>query len=285
LSSAIRVEANGPWDHRAALAHLAAHATAGIERPGTGEGGHVRSFVIGGEALAVEVELDADGVAFDAGTGDRSLNEALAVRVRHWFDLDADTAAIDEAFRGDELLGAQVIDRPGIRVTRFADGYEAAALTVMGQQVTLTAARGFGARLVAGYGEPGPDGLKLFPRPEMVATEDPETLRALLRTTGARARTLQAVSSLFAEGFRIEPETDPEEARRELLSVTGIGPWTADYLSIRALADPDRLPLADAVIRRALEGLDESATVAASERWSPWRSYASMRLWAGQSTN
>ncbi len=285
MAASVRVEANGPWDHRAALTSLLIHAVDGLEIADTGGSLHRRLLIVGGEPHPVLVRLDPDGVGVETGTRDEGALGALADRVRDWFDLATDIDAVDGFFREDPILGGQVGERPGIRVTGFTDGFEAAAMTVVGQQVSLAAARQYGSRLVAAYGEEGPEGLRLFPDPGTIAALEPDALQATLRTTGARTRTLQSVAELFAEGFRLDRSVDPAAARETLLAVTGIGPWTADYLAIRATSDPDAFPSSDAVLLRALgrPGKEEAERIA--EVWRPWRTYAAMRLWAGQTSS
>lgn len=279
MAAPIRVEANGPWDHRAALNSLLIHAVDGLERAETGRARHVRRIEVGDESLPIAVTLDPGGLELESPTSDRGLNELLTSRVRFWFDLDAETDRIDRFFADDPVLGPWVAARPGVRVTRFVDGFEAAATTVMGQQVTLAAARGYGGRLVAAYGAGHEDGSRSFPRAERVAAEPVDTLREVLRTTNARARTLRSVARLFADGFDLGPGVDPPEARETLLAVNGIGPWTAGYLSIRALSDPDAFPASDAVLRRALDGIGAREADEVAARWRPLRTYAAMRLW------
>lgn len=276
----IRLDAVGPFDHRAALAMLAAHAIAGLEHVDIPGARGVRPLQVAGRAHRVTISLDPRGAILTTATRDAGLNSALATRVRHWFDLDADVAGIDARLGSDARLADRVRRRQGVRVTRFADGFEAAAVTVLGQQISLAAGRRLGARLVAAYGRPGPAGLRLFPTPARLAREPPETMRSAIGVTNARARTLRAVADLFAAGFRLDASTEPAAARARLLDVPGIGPWTADYLSIRALGDPDRFPSSDAVVRRALGGIDARTTEAVTSSWTPYRSYAAARLWA-----
>ncbi|MBN8867185.1 MAG: DNA-3-methyladenine glycosylase 2 family protein [Solirubrobacterales bacterium] len=197
--------------------------------------------------------------------------------VRHWFDLGTDIATVDRHLASSDIFAPQVRARPGIRVTRYPQAFEAAILIVLGQQVSLAAGRTFGGRLVAAYGE-GDGPLRTFPRPERLAAEPTELLRATLGITGARARTLQALATHFADGFASEPGVPIEAA--DLLALPGVGPWTVSCLALRSAGEPDVFPAADAVLRRALE--DASAREAAdlSLPWAPYRSYATVRLWA-----
>ena len=124
--------------------------------------------------------------------------EAVASLVRAWLDLDLDPSTITDAFGRDPLLGPMVSARPGLRVIGHPDGYEAAITTVLGQQVSLLSARTFSGRLVAAFGEPGPDSLLIFPRPEVLASVPTDELQRAIGLTGARTRTLQAVARACA---------------------------------------------------------------------------------------
>lgn len=275
------VAAQGPFDPRAALAVLAAHGGTGSEETDVAAGWHRRLLRLGGEHYPLTCEVLPEGVRLWLGTVDHGVREAIAARVRHWFDLDADVVAIDTHLRASPVLGPLVEARPGIRVTRFADGFEAAVITVIGQQVSLIAARLFTTRLVAAYGGDGPAGLRIFPAAAVLAGADAEALRATVGLTTARTRTLQAVAGLFADGFRLDPGAQPAQARRVLGATSGVGPWTLGYLSVRALADPDAFPESDAVLRRRLSELRGPAGAGSPDpqAWSPYRSYAAARLW------
>jgi AraC family transcriptional regulator, regulatory protein of adaptative response / DNA-3-methyladenine glycosylase II len=205
-------------------------------------------------------------------------------RCRRLLDLDADTARIDAELGRDPLLAPLVRRRPGLRVPRATDGFELAVRAVIGQQVTLAAARLTAGRLVALYGRPldEPEGsiTHLFPPPAAVAEVD----SLELRMPRVRANALRALAGAVLDGdLDLGPGADPEAAERALLELPGIGPWTASYVRMRALGDSDAFPPGDAAVRRALERLGEDGRPAAAERlaerWRPWRSYALMHLW------
>jgi AraC family transcriptional regulator, regulatory protein of adaptative response / DNA-3-methyladenine glycosylase II len=205
-------------------------------------------------------------------------------RCRRLLDLDADTARIDAELGRDPLLAPLVRRRPGLRVPRATDGFELAVRAVIGQQVTLAAARRTGGRLVALYGRPleEPAGAitHLFPTPAAVAEVD----SLELRMPRARATALRALARAVLDGdLDLRPSADRAAARSALLELPGIGPWTASYVAMRALGDSDAFPPGDAAVRRALERLGEDGRPAAAERlaerWRPWRSYALMHLW------
>ena len=214
----------------------------------------------------------------------RDLTPAVQ-RTRRLFDLDADPDAVGGALRRDPLLAPLVARRPGLRVPGHVDGFELAVRAVLGQQVTVKGARTLAGRLVARLGKPldVPDGTltHLFPTAEAVAGAD---LDGLGLTTGRRD-TLRVLASAVAEGrLVLDPGADREQTRRALLSLRGIGPWTADYVAMRAMGDPDAFPAADLGLRQALDRLggpvDARALTARAEAWRPWRAYAAMHLWS-----
>jgi AraC family transcriptional regulator, regulatory protein of adaptative response / DNA-3-methyladenine glycosylase II len=196
-------------------------------------------------------------------------------------DLDADPHAVDEALANDPMLRASVERRPGIRVPGAVDGFELAARAVLGQQVSVAAARTLAGRLVERCGKPLTVArgalTHAFPDAAAVADADLDGLGL----TGGRMRTLRALAHAVADdGLVIDPVADRDDVRRRLLALPGIGPWTADYVAMRALGDPDAFPATDLVLARAL-GTDGAAR---AEQWRPWRAYAAMHLWSTATT-
>lgn len=277
----IRIDANGPFDHDAALGTLAAHAVDGLHRLDPDTAALTRWIDIHGEPHQIIVRLNPDGATVSTATHDAGINNEITRRVRHWFDLDTDLTDINAHLGADSVFTEQVASRPGIRITRFHAPFEAVILTVLGQQVSLGAGRRFAARFVASYGTHPiagnqKSGLRCFPAPAILAATPIDELRATVGLTGARARTVHEVAVLFAEA----DDSAALPARDELHSVHGVGQWTLDYLAIRAGKDRDALPTTDAVLRRALTAADPDADAARVESWSPYRSYAASRLWA-----
>jgi AraC family transcriptional regulator of adaptative response / DNA-3-methyladenine glycosylase II len=287
------------------LRFLAARAIPGVEEAGGGF--YRRSLRLEGGAAVVEVRAgaavearagvavanvdegsavaaDRDGARLELRLADeRDRCEALA-RCRRLLDLDADTAVIDAALGRDPLLGPLVRRRPGLRVPRATDGFELAVRAVIGQQVTLAAARRTGARLVALCGrrldKPAGSITHLFPTPVAVAEADP----AELGMPRVRANALRALACAVLDGeLDLSPTAERAAATQTLLALPGIGPWTAAYVGMRALGDSDAFPPGDAAVRSALNRLGEDGRPAAAqrlaERWRPWRSYALMHLW------
>jgi 3-methyladenine DNA glycosylase/8-oxoguanine DNA glycosylase len=259
---------------------LAAHAVPGLEVSDPAAGKHIRIIKApGGPALAA-VSFGEPGF-LDVRLSLAQLEDAAPVTaaIRSWLDLDADPGVIDAALGQSPLLSPFVQARPGLRVLGSVDGFETAVMTVLGQQVSLAAARTFGGRLVSGFGRPGPDGFTAFPEPEALAASTPAQLRATIGLTHARSRTLHALSAAAANGLRLDPGAEPDRMRQALLALSGIGPWIADYLAVRVLRDPDAYPAEDLVLKRALGVKTGRQAAALSEPWRPWRAYALTHLW------
>ncbi|AUH44657.1 3-methyladenine DNA glycosylase 2 [Streptomyces sp. CMB-StM0423] len=256
---------------------LAAHAIPGVEEVDVVAGTCTRLMPHTGGPVRVTVTFAEDGVV--ARIPERTPDpEGMADPVRRWLDLDADTGHIADALSVDPLMKPLVEQRPGIRLIGYPDEFEAVIATVVGQQVSLAAARTFLGRLVAAYGTPAA-GLRTLPRPQDLAAVPDAELQAAIGLTGARTRTLRAVAQTWADGFGLTG-LPVEEARRALLALPGIGPWTADYLTVRALQHPDTFAPGDLVARRALGSATAEQARTIAERWAPWRSYALLQLWA-----
>jgi AraC family transcriptional regulator of adaptative response / DNA-3-methyladenine glycosylase II len=207
---------------------------------------------------------------------------AAVQRCRRLLDLDADPWAISGFFRDDPLLGPLAAGCPGRRSIGAVDPDEIAVRAVLGQQVSVAAARRLGGRLVELCGTPLPgsvagvgDGLThVFPDSATIAGLDPATLPMPL----ARGRAVVTLAAALASGaIRLNPGADWDQAGAQLVALPGIGPWTAGYIRMRALSDPDIFLPGDAGLGRALRGLGAGA---GGERWRPWRSYATHYLWA-----
>jgi 3-methyladenine DNA glycosylase/8-oxoguanine DNA glycosylase len=190
--------------------------------------------------------------------------------VRRMFDLDHDPGRLAAALAGDRVLGPRLAHAPGIRVPGAWSGFELAVRAVLGQQVSVAGARSTAAKLVRGLGAPAtvatPGLTHRFPTPQAVA-DGP-----LPGMPSTRERALRALAAAVADGLQLDPPADPAAVRTALLALPGIGPWTADYVTMRALRDPDAWPGGDLWLRRAVAGADPDA-------WRPWRAYAAMLLW------
>jgi len=192
------------------------------------------------------------------------------------FDLDADPASVDHVLGADALLAPSVARRPGLRVPGAVDGFELVVRAVLGQQVSVAAARTFAGRLtqqcVSALETPRGPLTHSFPTAEQVAASD----LSGLGLTSARVATLRAVAEAVCNGLSLEPTAERNSTRAALLALPGIGPWTVDYVAMRALGDPDAFPADDLVLRKVLG----TSAAAVAEAWRPWRAYAAMHVWA-----
>jgi DNA-3-methyladenine glycosylase II len=225
-----------PYDWERVLDWLGTRAIPGLEEV---SGGVYRRFGV------VEVARAAGGIEM---SGDA--DPAIVARV---FDTAHDPAALPR----DPLFARA----PGIRVPGAWSGWELAVRAVLGQQVSVAGARRTAEKLVAQLGEDG-----RFPAPEAVADG---TLPGM---PAARERALRALAGAVAGGLRLDPPLDVAATRAALLELPGFGPWTVEYVAMRALRDPDAWPGSDLWLRRAADAAD-------AERWRPWRAYAAMVLW------
>jgi len=269
----LRLAMRTPYADAPLLQWLAARAVPGVEE--LTEDGYRRT--IDGAVVEVQPRAAAGHVLARIDIDDVGRVADLVAKVRRLFDLDADPASVDAVLSGDRLLAPSVARRPGLRVPGAVDGFELVVRAVLGQQVSVAAARTFAGRLVQRCGSPLPaarGGLThAFPTAAQVVEADLDGLGL----TGARVATLRTVAAAVCSGaVSLGPTADREATRAALGALPGIGPWTVDYVAMRALADPDAYPAGDLVLRRRLG----SDVLTRAEAWRPWRAYAAMHLWA-----
>ena len=217
----------------------------------------------------------------------RDLSVAVA-KCRHLLNLDSDPEAVDEALGADPLLGPLVKEVPGRRVAGATDGLEIALRAIVGQQVSLGAARTIAGGIVKAAGPPlvtplGPV-THTFPEPAALAelaVSQPDAFPM----PAARRRALQSLAEAVADGkLIIDPGADPAEVEDSLLAIPGVGPWTSSYIAMRAIGDPDAFLPTDLGLRRAASHLglanDAVSLTRMAERWRPWRAYALAHLWS-----
>jgi AraC family transcriptional regulator of adaptative response / DNA-3-methyladenine glycosylase II len=281
----LRLPLRPPYAAAPLFAFLAARAVDGVEHGD--EASYARTLSLPHAAGTVSVSAPDPGAPYldcRLRLDDFRDLPAAVERTRRLLDLDADPIAVDDALRRDPLLRASVRRRPGMRVPGHVDGDEVAVRAVLGQQVSVAAARRLASVLTERYGESvDPDGplCRRFPDAATLAKLDPETLPM----PRARARTLVELCQPLADGtVRLDPTADRDEAAAALGALKGIGPWTVAYVRLRALGDPDAFLPSDLGLRRALERLGEPGgerpADEASQRWRPYRAYAMVHLWS-----
>jgi AraC family transcriptional regulator, regulatory protein of adaptative response / DNA-3-methyladenine glycosylase II len=283
----LRLPYRAPLDGAGLIEFLGARAVPGVEE--AIDGGFRRSLRLPHGNGTVELTPGDDHVGARFVLDDLRDLAAAMQRSRALLDLDSDPTAIVEALGADPLVGPLIAATPGRRVPGHVDGDELAARAVLGQQVSVAGAATVAGRLVAAYGEPlaRPLGAvtHVFPSAAALADADP----ADLPLPAARARALVGVATALRDGHVVlDAGADREQTRARLLALAGIGPWTADYIAMRALRDPDAFLPTDLGVRHALEHLGEDAApataAALAERWRPYRAYAMVHLWAALGT-
>jgi len=274
-----------PYDWPAMLEFLRQRAIPGMER--VADGCYSRTIHLDGVQGTVSVQA-AEGNALRARIRIPKLSTlpAIIARLRRVFDLAADPLRISAHLATDPILAPLVARRPGLRVPGAWDGFELAIRAVLGQQITVVAAVRLAGRLVASHGEPmtvpDRDLTHVFPTPEALAVADLTTL-GMPRT---RAATLSAVAAaVIADADLFGANCGLDEAVLRLRSIRGVGEWTAQYIALRQLREPDAFPAADIGLMRALandQGRRPAADelLARAEKWRPWRAYAAQHLWA-----
>jgi AraC family transcriptional regulator, regulatory protein of adaptative response / DNA-3-methyladenine glycosylase II len=282
-SLSLRLPYRAPLDARGLIAFFALRVVVGVEE--VRDGAYRRSLRLPHGTGTVALR-PADGYIHARYRLDdlRDLGVAMT-RSRALLDLDSDPQAVTDALSADPLLGALVRAAPGRRVPGHVDPHELAVRAILGQQVSLRGASTLAGRLVGFCGEelerPLGGVTHVFPSAATMAEAD-------LSRSGmpsARRRALTALVAALANGeVVLDAGSERAEARRRLLALPGVGPWTAEYIAMRALRDPDAFPASDLGVRRALERLGHDGAPAAAEqasqRWRPYRAYAVQHLWA-----
>ncbi len=279
----LRLAVRQPYDRDGVIDWIAARAIRGIEE--VTDRVYRRTLRLPGGIGVVSLQPENDHVRATFRLGGVADLATAAHRCRRLLDLDADPRTYGSALAADATLAPLVAGNPGLRAPGAVDGAESAIRAVLGQQITLGAARTSAARLVASLGMPldEPDGAltHAFPSSAAVASAGLEGLGL----PPARREALRELARRLTTGeLALNSGSDRAEVRRQLLSIPGVGPWTAAYISLRALGDPDAFPATDLGLRRAAArlGLPETASglLRRAEGWRPWRTYAAHYLWA-----
>jgi AraC family transcriptional regulator of adaptative response / DNA-3-methyladenine glycosylase II len=280
---ALRLAYRSPIELASLFSFFGQRAVAGIEES-TPAGDYRRTLRLPHGSAIVELAPGDGCVQCSLRLTDvRDLGVAVA-RCRRLLDLDADPTAVTAALGSDPLLAPLVAAHPGLRVPGCVDGTEIAVRAVLGQQVSVAAARTHAARIVQRHGErlAEPDGslTHVFPDATALAEADDDVLAMPAR----RRETLRGVCAAVRDGVvELNAGADRERARRDLLALPGIGPWTVEYVAMRALGDPDAFPAGDLGVLHGLRALGVDADAREAERrsqaWRPFRAYTVLHLW------
>jgi AraC family transcriptional regulator of adaptative response / DNA-3-methyladenine glycosylase II len=285
----VRLPYKPPYDWDAIIRFLSDRAIPGVERVEPKR--YARTLAIDGTCGIVIVTPRNDG-ALQAEIRFPALKALPAViaRIRRVFDLSADPTLIGAHLSQDPALAPLVEARPGLRAPGAWDGFELAVRAILGQQITVSAARNLAAKLVEAYGSPIDDPAaaelsltRVFPTPDRLLGQE---ISLTLNMPRARGSAIEALARTVAEDPAIfTPRSDLESAIAALKALPGVGEWTAQYIALRELREPDAFPQADIGLMRAMA--DEAGVrptpdqlLARSEAWRPWRAYAAQHLWA-----
>jgi AraC family transcriptional regulator of adaptative response / DNA-3-methyladenine glycosylase II len=284
----VRLAYRPPYDWDAMLSFLGHRAIPGVEL--VSPNSYKRSIAFGEKSGVITVvPADKNRVDVTVRFPDMAALPQIIARVRRVFDLAADPDAIGAHLSLDPILAPLVAARPGLRVPGAWDGFEFAVRAIFGQQITVLAATKLLGRLVQQYGAPLPAAMRegeglshLFPSPARIAGAEIATLgmpAARAMAVSSLAQAISADPAIFGRGASLE------EAIAKLRSLPGIGEWTAQYIAMRELREPDAFPAADIGLLRAMTGADgrrpsPAQLVSRAERWRPWRAYAALHLWA-----
>jgi len=286
---ALRLPFAPPYDWPAIAGFLAPRAIPGVEIVRNGV--YRRTIAFGETHGTVEVAPASGGSHLVATIHFPEVSRLAQIvgRLRRLFDLDADAGAIVDHFRPDALLGPLVTARPGLRVPGCWDGFELAVRAILGQQVSVAAATTLAGRVVRAHGVPFRGSGPLPDDPELHRVfPEPATLAAADLTNIGLPRARAAAISAFARAVAAQPELlresqNLDDAVARLCALPGIGEWTAQYIAMRALREPDAFPAGDLGLLRAAATDGRRPTPqalrAAAEPWRPWRSYAAVHLW------
>ncbi|HEX5843419.1 MAG TPA: DNA-3-methyladenine glycosylase [Pseudomonas sp.] len=274
-----------PWDWQQFHGHFALRALAGVEclRPGS----YARSVQLAGHSGWFSVQPQSDQPLLELRHS-ASLSRcvpALVLRVRKMFDLDSDPQRIAAHLGADAQLAPLLARHPGLRLPTAFDPFEQAVRAIVGQQVTVKAAVTISGRLVARLGEPlqfsAMPGLeRLFPSPQAIAEANLDGIGM----PGKRVQSLQHFAAQVASGaLRLDLHDGCAGLIERLCALPGIGPWTAEYIALRAFGEPDAFPASDLGLLKAPfwgpDGIDAKRLKARAEAWRPWRAYAAAHLW------
>lgn len=279
----VRLACREPFDGDALLSFLALRAVPGVESVDGAT--YRRSLRLARGLGVVSITVSGDTVSCALTLDDVADAQAAVQRTRRLLDLDCDPATIRDHLSADPLLAPLLLKRPGLRAPGHPDGTELLVRAVLGQQVSVAGARTLAARIVAAHGEPLAEPVggvtHAFPSAATIAGLSPQDF-AMPRARGAAL--IDACAKVADGTLVLDAGSDRSEAAAALQAVRGIGPWTAGYVAMRALGDPDVFLPSDLGVHHALAALGVDATprgaAALAEAWRPWRSYALHHLWA-----
>lgn len=278
----LRLAYRAPLDWKALLAFFALRAIPGVEMVDGDT--YRRTIIVRDVPGTLAIRPDANALRLDVVLPGPDTLFQVATRARRMLDLDADPARIARELRHDPLLAPRIARHPGLRLPGAWDPFECAVRAIIGQQVSVRAATTLAGRVARTFGRPTasaePRLSHVFPDPARLADAPLETIGLI----GARARAIRALAAAIADRTLVLDGTLPaEDVVQRLCGLPGVGEWTAQYILLRALGEPDAFPAGDLGLRHAVGNgqgpLSERALAQRAESWRPWRGYAALQLW------
>ena len=277
----IRLHYDEPFEWLPLKNALLAHMIPGLENVDLQAQTLKRLIVIGNERyipITIDLAEPMGALAVSMQVSEmRDINTVAAI-IKRVFDLDSKPEAIRDVLGADPIVGPLLARHPGLRLCGMFDPFELLINTIIGQQVSIPAARTFSERLVKAYGKQVGD-LYVYPSAKTLLQIDPQDFYQTTKLNHKKIATIQAVCQLIASGFELAAITTSKEARDKLLAVKGIGPWTVEYVILRGYGAPDGFPADDLFIKRNLGVKTARAAEEIAQRWRPYRGYATMQLW------
>ncbi|HEU5082643.1 MAG TPA: AlkA N-terminal domain-containing protein [Acidimicrobiales bacterium] len=264
----LRLPVRAPFDGAALLDWFASRSVQGLDE--VVDGTYRRRVAVGDRTGSIVLRPSADAVSLTVDLPPDTNLGTLVGGARRAFDLSADPAAVDAHLGADPLLAPLVAARPGMRVPGAWSGFEAGVRAVVGQQISVAAARTVLGRVVAAHGTGG-----AFPEPEQLVAAPLEELGII----GQRADTIRRLAdAVLGDDVVLDGSVDHGTLVSSLVALRGIGPWSAEYIALR-IGEPDAFPAGDLHLRRVLGTTNDRDAIARAEAWRPWRAYAAMHLW------
>jgi len=277
-----RLPFRAPYDWNALLQFLIPRAIPGVED--INEDRYRRTISLGGKRGHFEVRMHPRGDALDLRIEFPDARSLIVIvdRVKSLFDLRADPSDIRARLERDPMLARRVAAHPGLRVPGAWDGFELSVRAILGQQVSVKGATTLAGRLVVAFGEPYDGGgalTHIFPTPAVLAGTD----YLSVGLTWQRADAIMQLAGAVRDGeIKFSGVVDPERFIARLRELPGIGDWTAQYIAMRALSEPDAFPASDLWLVRTAGVGNPKQLEARAEQWRPWRAYAAMHLWQNE---
>jgi len=273
----LEVGYRAPYDWESMIGFLGSRAMKGVELVSGGRYLRAVSLTTGHGWIAVSPAIGRNALKVEVSSGLLRSIPQVVRRVRRLFDTSSEPEAISEA------LGSLAVRNPGLRVPGAFDGFEAATRAILGQQISVSAARTIAGRVAERFGTsvetPYPELTHAFPSAATIASASPDEIGLLGIVRKRTAALISIARAVESRDLKLLPGSDVDDTVAKLCQIEGIGQWTAQYIAMRALSYPDAFPHSDLGVMKALGTRNPAEALAAAEKWRPWRAYATLHLW------